>query len=85
MHLTFVFLIAIHDSHMNSVKQFSSGFMAGVAAKTIVYPLDVAKKRLQLQDFIHSRNGFGKVYLLCFIILYLNVVISLLVIPRTDI
>jgi len=46
---------------MNSVKQFSSGFMAGVAAKTVVYPLDVAKKRIQLQDFIHSRDGFGKV------------------------
>jgi len=57
----FIFLIAIHDNHMNSVKQFSSGFMAGVAAKTIVYPLDVAKKRIQLQDFIHSRDGFGKV------------------------
>jgi len=62
MHLTlFIFFLAIHDSHMNSIKQFSSGFMAGVAAKTIVYPLDVAKKRLQLQDFIHSRDGFGKV------------------------
>lgn len=68
---------------MNSVKQFSSGFMAGIAAKTIVYPLDVAKKRIQLQDFIHSRNGFGKVYLSCFIILY--VVISLLVVHCTDI
>jgi len=62
MHLTlFIFLIAITDSHMNSVKQFSSGFMAGVAAKTIVYPLDVSKKRLQLQDFVQYRDGFGKV------------------------
>ncbi|XP_016663665.1 mitochondrial thiamine pyrophosphate carrier-like isoform X1 [Acyrthosiphon pisum] len=53
----------IHDNHMNSVKQFSSGFMAGVAAKTIVYPLDVTKKRIQLQDFIHSRDGFGKKFM----------------------
>jgi len=70
IHLTlFIFLIAIHDSRMNSIKQFSSGFMAGVAAKTIVYPLDVAKKRLQLQDFIHSRDGFGKVIQPYFIII----------------
>jgi len=57
----FIFQIAVHDDRINSVKQFSSGFLAGVLAKTIVYPLDVIKKRLQLQDFVHSRDGFGKV------------------------
>ncbi|KAF0763352.1 mitochondrial thiamine pyrophosphate carrier-like [Aphis craccivora] len=53
----------VHDDRINSVKQFSSGFLAGVLAKTIVYPLDVVKKRLQLQDFVHSRDGFGKKFL----------------------
>ncbi|XP_025203459.1 mitochondrial thiamine pyrophosphate carrier-like isoform X2 [Melanaphis sacchari] len=52
-----------HDNRINSVKQFSSGFLAGVSAKIIVYPLDVIKKRLQLQDFIHSRDGFGKKFI----------------------
>ncbi|XP_026820795.1 mitochondrial thiamine pyrophosphate carrier-like [Rhopalosiphum maidis] len=53
----------VHDDRINSVKQFSSGFLAGVSAKTIVYPLDVIKKRLQLQDFVHSREDFGKKFM----------------------
>uniref|UniRef100_A0A2H8TY22 Mitochondrial thiamine pyrophosphate carrier n=1 Tax=Melanaphis sacchari TaxID=742174 RepID=A0A2H8TY22_9HEMI len=64
MYLTlFIFQIVAHDNRINSVKQFSSGFLAGVSAKIIVYPLDVIKKRLQLQDFIHSRDGFGKKFI----------------------
>jgi hypothetical protein len=37
------------------------GSLAGVCAKTFVYPLDVARKRLQIQGFQHARVGFGKV------------------------
>lgn len=37
------------------------GCLAGVCAKTSVYPLDVARKRLQIQGFQHYRIGFGKV------------------------
>lgn len=67
MYITlFNFQIAFHDDYINSVKQFSSGFLAGVVSKTFVYPLDVAKKRLQLQDFIHARDGFGKVSMTSF-------------------
>lgn len=57
----FFFLIAFEDNYLNSVKQLSSGFLSGIASKTCVYPLDMAKKRLQLQDFVNSRNDFGKV------------------------
>lgn len=38
------------------------GSLAGIGAKISVYPLDVARKRLQIQGFQHGRKGFGKVY-----------------------
>jgi len=38
------------------------GSMAGVAAKGIVYPLDLAKKRMQVQGFHQARERFGKVF-----------------------
>jgi hypothetical protein len=38
------------------------GSLAGIGAKIFVYPLDVARKRLQIQGFQHGRKGFGKVY-----------------------
>lgn len=57
----FIFQIAFNDDYLNSAKQFSSGFLSGLMSKVLVYPLDLVKKRLQLQDFIHSRHGFGKV------------------------
>ncbi|XP_037083143.1 mitochondrial thiamine pyrophosphate carrier-like [Pollicipes pollicipes] len=37
------------------------GVVAGLAAKTAVYPLDVAKKRIQVQGFQQHRHGFGEV------------------------
>jgi hypothetical protein len=37
------------------------GSLAGICAKTFVYPLDMARKRLQIQGFQHGRVGFGKV------------------------
>lgn len=35
------------------------GFIAGAASKSMVYPLDVLKKRLQVQGFEEARRGFG--------------------------
>ncbi|XP_077861600.1 mitochondrial thiamine pyrophosphate carrier-like [Saccoglossus kowalevskii] len=36
------------------------GGCSGICSKTIILPLDVVKKRLQIQGFTQARAGFGK-------------------------
>ncbi|CAG9818657.1 unnamed protein product [Phaedon cochleariae] len=37
-----------------------AGSLAGFFAKTLIYPLDLAKKRMQIQGFEEGRKSFGK-------------------------
>ncbi|GAU88852.1 hypothetical protein RvY_01476-2 [Ramazzottius varieornatus] len=48
------------SSEAGAVESLCCGFMAGAFAKTIIYPLDVLKKRLQVQGFEEGRRGFGQ-------------------------
>ncbi|ENN73182.1 mitochondrial thiamine pyrophosphate carrier [Dendroctonus ponderosae] len=37
-----------------------AGSLAGLCAKTIIYPFDLVKKRMQIQGFAHAREHFGE-------------------------
>ena len=45
---------------LGTVESLVCGSGAGLCAKLIVYPLDLTKKRLQIQGFEHGRKGFGQ-------------------------
>ncbi|XP_014470281.1 PREDICTED: mitochondrial thiamine pyrophosphate carrier-like [Dinoponera quadriceps] len=51
-----------NDTKTNFYNSMVSGSVAGLISKTIIYPLDLAKKRLQIQGFQHGRKGFGKFF-----------------------
>ncbi|NXD01801.1 TPC protein, partial [Certhia familiaris] len=44
-----------------SIKDLVCGSCAGVVSKSLTYPLDVVKKRLQVGGFEHARAAFGQV------------------------
>ncbi|XP_004615775.1 mitochondrial thiamine pyrophosphate carrier [Sorex araneus] len=49
------------DSSNGNLKNLICGSGAGVISKTLTYPLDLFKKRLQVRGFEHARTNFGQV------------------------
>lgn len=47
-------------SEIPAVVTFFNGAVAGLISKSVVYPLDLAKKRMQIQGFGEHRKNFGK-------------------------
>ena len=43
-----------------AVVSFLNGAMAGLISKSVVYPFDLAKKRMQIQGFGEHRKNFGR-------------------------
>lgn len=50
------------DAKTNFYNSMVSGGIAGLISKTIVYPFDLARKRLQIQGFQNGRKDFGKFF-----------------------
>jgi solute carrier family 25 (mitochondrial thiamine pyrophosphate transporter), member 19 len=62
---TYNFLIERYNKFMNVESPsrhiiLLSGLSSGIIAKSCIYPLDLVKKRLQIQQFQQSRTTFGK-------------------------
>lgn len=62
---TYNFLLEKYATFMNQEQAsrhvvLLAGMISGIIAKSCIYPLDLTKKRLQIQQFHGSRTTFGK-------------------------
>ncbi|KAH0541129.1 mitochondrial thiamine pyrophosphate carrier-like [Cotesia glomerata] len=59
---TSIYRRLVPDSEITALNSLLSGSIAGVLSKTAIYPMDLGRKRLQIQGFEHGRVGFGKFF-----------------------
>lgn len=57
------FLIGLYNQSFGDngagIKSLTCGAVAGAVGKTLVYPLDLGKKRMQIQGFCHKHQYKG--------------------------
>lgn len=51
-----------NETCVSATNSLISGSMAGVLAKTVTYPFDLVRRRMQIQNFEHGRKGFGEFF-----------------------
>ncbi|XP_031557885.1 mitochondrial thiamine pyrophosphate carrier-like [Actinia tenebrosa] len=60
----YTFDIRIHDPYMPAdiIESLFCGAVSGMISKAVILPIDIVKKRIQIQGFaVHARAHFGKV------------------------
>lgn len=53
-------IVIVEKDSYNVTGSMFSGSLAGLASKTLLYPLDITRKRMQLQGFQKYRKKFGE-------------------------
>ncbi|KRT78680.1 mitochondrial carrier protein [Oryctes borbonicus] len=56
------YVFTIDENEYTTVGSILSGSLAGLCAKTVIYPLDLTRKRMQIQGFEETRKHFGRIF-----------------------